>query len=1232
MIKKRLIATITGLAIAAMVIVPAPASALTSAELQAQINALMAQLAVLQGQLTDMGGTPTVPGGSVTGCTITTFTRNLKVGDTGADVKCLQIILNSDSDTATASGAGSAGQETSYFGTKTKAGVVKFQTKYASEILAVYGLTTGTGYVGSTTRAKLDTMLGGTGTPTTPTTPTDPTTPVVPAGPAGSLMVTLASNTPGTQTVPAVTAAAAYNVPVTRINFTAGSGAVTVSSLKILRSGLGEDAAISNIKIFDEVGNQIGNTQSIGSGHKANFNNISFVIPANTTKTLTVKVSMTKSSSYSGSILAFGIESADDITSNATSTTGGFALTGNSITLTSSVTIGTATLTNGSLGSRNSSNLYVDPTDKDIRFTQVKIAANSYEGLTVKQITAVKNGTVATGDVVNIRLVNDATGETLGTVASLNSDGRAVFTGLNVAIAKGQSVELSIIADMNDSGSGRTVAFDLHDGSAYTIEAIGNSYGFGVTPTVTDGGFCDNDATSAIGTTCQAQTINQGYVTVRKSAATPATGYIAIGANQVELAAFEFTVYGEPINFTSTGIYINPTTATGTQFTNITGYDDNGTTLFGPKDGVDTGAGTPETLTFTDGYTLPVGVTTVHVKANIANDVSDGDKVAISLAANSLVAKGATSGKTTYTTSSGSTVAPASIKTGNTQTVNGPSLSVITAGTPIAGYVVQNARETFAYFDLDTTASGEDVKVTQIIVTDTTSAASEIADITNLELWGDPDTTDGVTEFVRLETSNSTASQTATTGLTTFTFKTPLKIKKGTVARLTLTADVTGSTAASHTHLIANTADHVVSTGWTTGTGITETYSGPGQALTVSSVGTLKIVKAASIPVKTQFVAGGTGETMMAYKLYASYEDITINELKIATEGTSTALTASISKVRLFYEGKEIGNGYPLDAAGNARITLGGEDLVVPKDTWADLTIKVDLNAKASLTDNTDIEIGLAEYASTAATALDASWGDDSADSAASQAYYVIATGAKSGTLIANDESTGWINSTATTAGVISASYQHKLYDGILTVKLNTSSPSGGGSLGSGSEIMRLDLEAVGDDITINKMEFCVYGSATGVTGTGSVTIKSNDLGTTYATITQSGYDAYWDTLLGASTYYPMDPGTEAGCFSIGDAVQTANTVAGKAGKSIEPFTTTLVIEASQPKTIRVLGDTTGAPDSSVQKSLQLKLESNPSATYNSTTSGIEWQNVSGNAVDEIITRSLPVAGNTLTY
>jgi len=134
-----------------------PMSEMTTAELQAEITRLLGLITQIKAMMAEIFGTTTTG----ISCAITSFSRNLSLGMSGDDVKCLQKVLNSSADTAVAvTGSGSLGKETNTFGPATKAAVIKFQTKYVGDILTPAGLVAGNGFIGSSTRTKLNSLLG----------------------------------------------------------------------------------------------------------------------------------------------------------------------------------------------------------------------------------------------------------------------------------------------------------------------------------------------------------------------------------------------------------------------------------------------------------------------------------------------------------------------------------------------------------------------------------------------------------------------------------------------------------------------------------------------------------------------------------------------------------------------------------------------------------------------------------------------------------------------------------------------------------------------------------------------------------------------------------------------------------------------------------------------------------------------------------------------------------------
>ena len=127
---KRIVAITTVIVSAVLLVGPAipSAQAMTAEELQAQIAQLQAQLSALQTQLVQIEGTGTTGAGLC-------LSANLKLGTRSVDVTTLQTGLAKDATVYP------QGLVTGYFGALTKAAVAKFQEKYASSVLAPFGLT-----------------------------------------------------------------------------------------------------------------------------------------------------------------------------------------------------------------------------------------------------------------------------------------------------------------------------------------------------------------------------------------------------------------------------------------------------------------------------------------------------------------------------------------------------------------------------------------------------------------------------------------------------------------------------------------------------------------------------------------------------------------------------------------------------------------------------------------------------------------------------------------------------------------------------------------------------------------------------------------------------------------------------------------------------------------------------------------------------------------------------------
>lgn len=493
------------------------------------IQDLLNQIAALQAQILALQGS-----GSQ-GVISANFTQDLTLGSTGNEVKSLQQLLNSKGFTVASSGAGSPGNESTYFGSLTQAALAKYQ--------ASVGITPSVGYFGPKSRAYVNSLAAGTGGTGGGI--------IIPS--TGGLSVSMASDNPVSQTVPVGTSEI---VPVLRLNFTAG-GNVTVTGLNVVRSGLSSDSDLSNVYLMD--GDTVLATNLGTNNGVINFSNSAglFSINANTTKKVTVAVSLATAAAQH--TMNFSVTSASAVISNATAVSGSFPVTGNTMTAASVTNLGGVQLTNAS-AAQTSPGLSINAGQTNALIGQINVVAQN-QAMQIKSIKLTNTGSISTSDVSNIKLYNGST--LVQTIAGLGSDNTVTFnlSANPLQLASGQTAILYVYADVN-SGVNRN--FQLSIQRSYDVIAYDMMYGVGVLPSLASGSYPVK--TSYV-------SIQVGLLTVNRSATAP-TGYIVPGSTNFTIAKLDFKAAGEAVRITSLNVALTAATTTG--ITNLKVIDDQG--------------------------------------------------------------------------------------------------------------------------------------------------------------------------------------------------------------------------------------------------------------------------------------------------------------------------------------------------------------------------------------------------------------------------------------------------------------------------------------------------------------------------------------------------------------------------------------------------------------------------------------------------------------------------------
>ena len=898
----------------------APAKAQTVEELTAQISSLLAMISSLQAQLSTMGGSTTT---TTTGVTYN-FTKNLSLGASGADVLNLQKVLNMSADTqVAASGVGSAGLETEYFGGLTKAAVIKFQNKYTAEILTPVGLTAGTGFVGASTRAKLNTMTSA----TTPVTPVDPTTPVV--VPTGTGLTVSA----GSQPAATLAAQGAARMPFTKVVLTASAdGDVVVNSLLIERTGLAQDAVFAGVVLLDEDGTQIGIAKTLNSLHQATVGE-NFTVKAGTSKTITIAGNMLASgmSTYTGQVGSLTVVGVN--TSAAVS--GALPIVGTSHTMNSSLTIGSVTMARGTDDPNSIASKEVGVTG--YTFAAIKVTAASAEKVRIHSIRWNQSGSASASDLENLKTYVDGTAYDV----TVSADGKYYTSsfGSGIVVDKGLSKEISIKGDIL-SGSGRTIVFDIYKST--DLYLTGETYGYGITPPAGSGsagtGTSEFLATTPWFDNCQV-TVSDGSLTVSKATTVEAQNIAEVVANQV-LGGFEVEAKGEAVsvasmvfNVTLTGSTASASDSVGQldDIDNVSLVDANGSVVAGPVDAAYTSitAQTTGTITFTDTVTFPIGKGTYTLKGQLGSNFVNDQTIVINTDPD-----GDWTSVTGQTTGNAITPAPTTAVTSNTMTMKAGSAVIYTSASPVAQNIVAGAQGfVFANFQIDATASGEDVRFTSLVLNNTVldgTGTKTSERQTGCQLF-DGDTALNTGSNVKDIAAAEVAAQ-------TFTLDSGgLVVAKGTLKTIALKCNLSAS-ADGETYLWSMTASQS-GTGLDSGSTITATVSGSGQTMTATTGGTFAVAKDDSSP-SYKIVAAGTTDVVLAQlKFTGTNEAISLKKVGLQLTAASSS-PSDLTQVTLWDGTTKVGTAMFNNDYATSTLTAA---FVIPKDGSKVMTVKGDI-------------------------------------------------------------------------------------------------------------------------------------------------------------------------------------------------------------------------------------------------------------------------------------------------
>jgi hypothetical protein len=834
------------------------------------------------------------------------FSTNMKLGSRGVDVMNLQKVLNMYPQTqVSASGAGSPGMETTYFGAATRAAANKFQALHLVEL----GITAPTGNVFAGTRGLLNMVCTGNGNGNQGNGNGN-------GGPVstGPVSAMLSASQPTGMIVQGQSGARLADITFT------GNG--TVTSVQLQRTGVSTDSTLTNVYLYD--GNtRITDAASVVTGGYINFNAPNGLFTVSGSRTITVRADIA------------GSTSGQSVGVKLNSVTAGGAVSTFSNVMGNALQIANVTTASVNFSALTTSAATVDA--GTVNYTLWSGAATvSTRDVNFRAATFKFVGSAPIDFATNLSLYVDGLKVAGPSMINATNNNKVTFDfGSTPFLLKTGSHTIEVRGDIV-KGSNRTVTFSVENVADLMFEDS-NLMGVNVSATVA------NLALNQSNSTYRTITINTGSLTVNVDPTfnmTKVTG----GATNVPVGQFTLKAYGEDVkvntltvtptvtngvvNATLTTTASSPTLTTGAQtwtvgstagmyagqtltttgattqaiasVTSIT----NGTTVVvnvttggtGTATGVTSSTKTSSTLnnvslyvnggqvgsnqnytgsalTYTLGSSLiiPAGQTvTLTVKADMVDNSS-----ATYVAGTTNVAISGTNDAQGQSSSNIVSVSAGGV-TGNTLTISsGAGTFARTAGFTAVSVAPNSTHVKIGSFTIQAN-SAEDIKINSIGVNPTVATYSQ-TNVSNLVVMSNG-------AQVGTPVGNPAA------GTTTFSFSDIVVPANGT-RTFDVYADIGGATSGSVTTSMDVTYRGAISN-------TTTTSSAAGVAVTSAASTLANATLSASSPV-TQYVVGGStfGIATFTLKTASAGTQANVRELRFSTTGSDAIQSVTVGGV-----------------------------------------------------------------------------------------------------------------------------------------------------------------------------------------------------------------------------------------------------------------------------------------------------------------------------------------------